>query len=38
MVTHDNNLGSRFTRRLQIADGQIETDSGISLPGTLELQ
>jgi putative ABC transport system ATP-binding protein len=29
MVTHDNNLAPRFTRRLQIADGQIETDSDL---------
>ncbi len=32
MVTHDNNLGPRFTRRLHIADGQIEADSGFSMP------
>jgi putative ABC transport system ATP-binding protein len=29
MVTHDNNLGPRFTRRLHIADGSIVEDSGI---------
>lgn len=28
MVTHDNNLGPRFSRRLMIADGQITADSG----------
>ncbi len=28
MVTHDNNLGPRFSRRLMIADGQIVEDSG----------
>jgi putative ABC transport system ATP-binding protein len=28
MVTHDNNLGPRFSRRLRITDGQIEADSG----------
>jgi putative ABC transport system ATP-binding protein len=28
MVTHDNNLGPRFTRRLQVADGKILEDSG----------
>ncbi len=33
MVTHDNNLGPRFTRRLQIADGEILEDSGFHLPG-----
>ena len=27
MVTHDNNLGPRFSRRLYIADGQIVEDS-----------
>jgi putative ABC transport system ATP-binding protein len=32
MVTHDDNLGSRFSRRLRITDGQIETDSGYSSP------
>jgi putative ABC transport system ATP-binding protein len=32
MVTHDNNLGPRFTRRLQITDGQIESDSGFHTP------
>ena len=32
MVTHDNNLGPRFSRRLQITDGQIETDSSLSVP------
>jgi len=34
MVTHDNNLAPRFTRRLQISDGQVESDSGFQLPGT----
>jgi putative ABC transport system ATP-binding protein len=29
MVTHDNNLSPRFTRRLHIADGRIEDDSGL---------
>jgi len=38
MVTHDNNLGPRFSRRLQIADGQVVSDSGFRLPDTLELQ
>jgi putative ABC transport system ATP-binding protein len=33
MVTHDNNLGPRFTRRLQITDGQIDADSGFHMPG-----
>jgi putative ABC transport system ATP-binding protein len=28
MVTHDNNLAPRFTRRLHIADGSITADSG----------
>jgi putative ABC transport system ATP-binding protein len=27
MVTHDNNLGTRFSRQLRIADGHIEADS-----------
>jgi putative ABC transport system ATP-binding protein len=31
MVTHDNNLSPRFTRRLQIADGTITADSGFHL-------
>ena len=31
MVTHDNNLAPRFTRRLQIADGTITADSGFHL-------
>jgi putative ABC transport system ATP-binding protein len=31
MVTHDNNLGPRFTRRLQVADGKILEDSGFHL-------
>jgi len=31
MVTHDNNLAPRFTRRLLIADGMITTDSGFHL-------
>jgi putative ABC transport system ATP-binding protein len=31
MVTHDNNLGPRFTRRLHIADGSIVEDSGIPI-------
>ncbi len=31
MVTHDNNLGPRFTRRLHIADGKIVEDSGFHL-------
>jgi putative ABC transport system ATP-binding protein len=38
MVTHDNNLGPRFTRRLQIADGRIVDDSGIHLPTAQEQQ
>ncbi len=28
MVTHDNNLAPRFSRRMMIADGQITEDSG----------
>jgi putative ABC transport system ATP-binding protein len=32
MVTHDNNLGPRFTRRMQISDGLIESDSGFQMP------
>ena len=31
MVTHDNNLAPRFTRRLHIADGTITADSGFHL-------
>jgi putative ABC transport system ATP-binding protein len=31
MVTHDNNLGPRFTHRLQIADGMIVDDSGFHM-------
>jgi len=31
MVTHDNNLAPRFTRRLLIADGLITADSGFHL-------
>jgi len=31
MVTHDNNLAPRFTRRLHIADGKIVEDSGCHL-------
>lgn len=31
MVTHDNNLAPRFTRRLLIADGMITADSGYHL-------
>ena len=31
MVTHDNNLAPRFTRRLQIADGTVTADSGYHL-------
>ncbi len=38
MVTHDNNLAPRFSRCLQIADGQVETDSGFHLPNSQELQ
>jgi putative ABC transport system ATP-binding protein len=34
MVTHDNNLGPRFSRRLMITDGQITDDSGLLLPAT----
>jgi putative ABC transport system ATP-binding protein len=37
MVTHDNNLGPRFTRRLQIADGMIVDDSGFHLAAAKEL-
>jgi putative ABC transport system ATP-binding protein len=32
MVTHDNNLSPRFTRRLHITDGKIVRDSGFHLP------
>ncbi len=32
MVTHDNNLAPRFTRRLMITDGQIDLDSGFEMP------
>ena len=28
MVTHDNNLGARFSRRIYLSDGQIVDDSG----------
>jgi putative ABC transport system ATP-binding protein len=38
MVTHDNNLAPRFTRRLQIADGMITTDSGFHLAPIPEQQ
>lgn len=38
MVTHDNNLGPRFTRRLHIADGQIVDDSGCHLAAIQEQQ
>jgi putative ABC transport system ATP-binding protein len=38
MVTHDNNLGPRFTRRLQIADGIIVDDSGFHLASAQEQQ
>lgn len=38
MVTHDNNLGPRFTRRLMIVDGQIESDSGIPAAAAQVLQ
>jgi putative ABC transport system ATP-binding protein len=31
MVTHDNNLAPRFTRRLLIADGMVTADSGFHL-------
>jgi putative ABC transport system ATP-binding protein len=32
MVTHDNNLAPRFSRRLHIADGVITADSGCREP------
>jgi putative ABC transport system ATP-binding protein len=32
MVTHDNNLAPRFSRRLHIADGVITADSGCQVP------
>jgi len=38
MVTHDNNLGPRFTRRLQIADGMIVDDSDFHLATAQEQQ
>jgi putative ABC transport system ATP-binding protein len=38
MVTHDNNLAPRFSRRLQISDGQVVSDSGLKLPGSQGLQ
>ena len=38
MVTHDNNLAPRFTRRLQIADGTIIADSGFHLASVQELR
>jgi putative ABC transport system ATP-binding protein len=38
MVTHDNNLGPRFTRRLHITDGQIEADSRLDLPVSQVMQ
>ncbi|NJD58155.1 MAG: ABC transporter ATP-binding protein [Anaerolineales bacterium] len=31
MVTHDNNLGPRFTRRVLLSDGQVEADSGLHM-------
>jgi putative ABC transport system ATP-binding protein len=34
MVTHDDNLGPRFSRRLRIADGHIEADSGYYPPNS----
>jgi len=36
MVTHDNNLAPRFTRRLLIADGIITADSGFHLASIQE--
>jgi putative ABC transport system ATP-binding protein len=36
MVTHDNNLAPRFTRRLLIADGTITADSGFHLVSAQE--
>jgi len=36
MVTHDNNLAPRFTRRLLITDGTITADSGFHLISTQE--
>jgi putative ABC transport system ATP-binding protein len=38
MVTHDNNLEPRFSRCLQIADGEIESDSGFHQPTNQVLQ
>jgi putative ABC transport system ATP-binding protein len=38
MVTHDNNLAPRFTRRIQIADGTVTTDSGFHLATIQEQQ
>jgi putative ABC transport system ATP-binding protein len=38
MVTHDNNLAPRFTRRLQIADGTVTADSGYHLASIQEQQ
>jgi putative ABC transport system ATP-binding protein len=36
MVTHDNNLAPRFTRRLLITDGTITADSGFHLASNQE--
>lgn len=38
MVTHDNNLGPRFTRRIQISDGLLESDSGYNQPAIQVVQ
>ena len=38
MVTHDNNLAPRFSRRLLIADGTITADSGYHLASIQEQQ
>jgi putative ABC transport system ATP-binding protein len=36
MVTHDNNLGPRFTRRLHIVDGSVTADSGFHVTSKQE--
>jgi putative ABC transport system ATP-binding protein len=38
MVTHDNNLSPRFTRRIHIADGTITADSGLHLAASQDQQ
>jgi putative ABC transport system ATP-binding protein len=38
MVTHDNNLSPRFSRRIHIADGSIVSDSALQLVFNPELR